>query len=112
MVVATCRPDHLKRGQWMFEALGLSQHTEAVYLAMLQMPEASLEQLARHVGIDEGQMRQALDDLARMSLVQGSAEADNPRAVDPQVGLSVLLARQQADVARRQQEVEESKAAF
>jgi Predicted transcriptional regulators len=97
----------------MFEALGLNPTTESVYLAMLELPQASLEDLARHLNLDRATLLEALDDLARMSLLHRPLAGPEPvRPVDPEVGLAALLARQQAEVARRQQELEESRAAF
>jgi len=97
----------------MFEALGLNPTTESVYLAMLELPEANLEDLARRLDLDRAQLLDALDDLARMSLLHRPVAGPEPvRLVDPEVGLAALLARQQTEVARRQQEIEESRAAF
>jgi DNA-binding CsgD family transcriptional regulator/sugar-specific transcriptional regulator TrmB len=96
----------------MFEALGLSGPAEAVYLAMLQHPDEDFDDLTRRLDLDQGQGRSALDDLARASLLQISAGNQPPRAVVPEVGLPVLLARQQAEIAHRHQKIEESKAAF
>jgi DNA-binding CsgD family transcriptional regulator/sugar-specific transcriptional regulator TrmB len=97
----------------MFEALGLNPTTESVYLAMLELPEASLAELARRLDLDRAQLLDALDDLARMSLLHRPVAGPEPvRLVDPEVALAALLARQQTEVARRQQEIEESRAAF
>ncbi|MGW4424616.1 LuxR C-terminal-related transcriptional regulator [Streptosporangium sp. NPDC004631] len=102
----------------MFEALGLSHLAESVYLTMLEFPEAGVEDLGRVLRLDDGQVREALNDLARMSLLRtppSGAPASGtqpPRPVSPEVGLSMLLARRHAEVARHQQEIEESRAAF
>ncbi|SCE98236.1 helix-turn-helix transcriptional regulator [Micromonospora mirobrigensis] len=97
----------------MFEALGINKLTEAVYLEMLQHPEADIVALGERLGLTEEQVREALDDLARMSLLRASwADPEALRPVDPEVGLSMLLAREEADLARRQQDIEESRAAF
>jgi DNA-binding CsgD family transcriptional regulator/sugar-specific transcriptional regulator TrmB len=97
----------------MLEALGLNPTTESVYRAILEIPDADIGYLTRHLGIDKAQLLDALDDLARMSLLHRSLDdPETVRLIDPEVGLAALVARQHADVARRQQEIEESRAAF
>lgn len=97
----------------MFEALGLSELTESVYLAMLRFPEAGIGDLSRMLNLEEREIRTALDDLARMSLLWTSmSDPENPRPVNLKVGLSALLAREEAEVARRRQGIEESRVAF
>ncbi len=97
----------------MFEALGLSAQTEAVYLALLNYPDAGTDEIAGQLNMSETQVREALDELARMSLLRDPEPGSAPlRLIDPQIGLSALLARQHAEVARRQLEIEESRAAL
>ncbi|MEV0605873.1 LuxR C-terminal-related transcriptional regulator [Polymorphospora rubra] len=97
----------------MFEALGINLRTEKVYLEMLKRPEADIEDLTRSLHLTEPEIREALDDLASMSLLRTSwTDPGTLRPVDPAVGLSVLLAREEAEVARRHQQIEESRAAF
>ncbi|MEU9890239.1 LuxR C-terminal-related transcriptional regulator [Sphaerisporangium sp. NPDC051011] len=97
----------------MFEALGLNSLTESVYLAMLRFPDAGVSDLTRTLAVDEDQVRAALDDLARMALLRTPASGtETPRPVNPKVGLSALLARKEAEVARRRQEIEETRVAF
>lgn len=97
----------------MFEALGLSNLAESVYLTMLEFPEAGVEELCRVLRLDRERLQEALEDLARMSLLNTPAsDARPPRPVSPEVGLAMLLARRHAEVARHQQEIEESRAAL
>ncbi|MFE9427516.1 LuxR C-terminal-related transcriptional regulator [Kitasatospora sp. NPDC006697] len=96
----------------MFEALGLSQLAESVYLAMLQHPDEGLDVLADRLDVDHDQLRVALDELTSISLLQVRPGRPAPRVVSPEVGLSALLARQQAEVARRHQQIEEGTAAL
>jgi sugar-specific transcriptional regulator TrmB/DNA-binding CsgD family transcriptional regulator len=97
----------------MFEALGFNDVAESVYLAMLERPQAGVEDLMQHLGMKEHQIRQALDDLARMSLLRISGSAPEVFVpVNPKTGLAALLARQQAELAKRQQELEESRASL
>ncbi|MEO3796644.1 LuxR C-terminal-related transcriptional regulator [Nonomuraea sp. B10E15] len=97
----------------MFEALGINDVAETVYLAMLEHPQAGVEDLMRNLGMEEHQVRQALDDLARMSLLRISGSAGEVLVpVNPKTGLAALLARQQTEIAKRQQELEESRASL
>src|SRR5512142_426883 len=96
----------------MLEALGLSRRTECVYLAMLRYADTGVVDLASKIGLDEPQVRDALDELARMSLLQSSpVDPQALRPVDPSAALQALVARRQAEFARLQQELEEGKAA-
>jgi DNA-binding CsgD family transcriptional regulator/sugar-specific transcriptional regulator TrmB len=98
----------------LFEALGLNALTESVYLAMLRHPDADLADIARQLDVDLAELSETLDDLERLSLLRtsSSACAAAVQPVRPEVGLAVLLAREQAGLARRQQRIEESTAAF
>ncbi len=94
----------------MLEVFGLTRAAEFVYLAMLEYPDLDIDDLARRLKLELPELRANLDDLARYSLVQTAADGKSRRAVNPEVGLSVLLAHQQADVSRRQAEIEEGRA--
>src|SRR5882672_7423572 len=96
----------------MLEVLGLSGLAETVYLAMLQFPEEGLDELVLWIGVGRDEVRAALDELTQISLLQLSTDPGRPRVVSPEVSLSVLVARKQAEVARHQQQIEESKAAL
>ena len=77
---------------------------------MVDSPEAGVADLAAALGKDESWVRQAMNQLAELSLVANAN--DNPTAmtaIDPEIALAALLARQQADLALRQQQVEESR---
>ncbi|WP_370950045.1 LuxR C-terminal-related transcriptional regulator [Amycolatopsis sp. cg5] len=98
----------------MLEALGLSKTSELVYLALLDYAGSDCHHLADHLDLTEREVCEALDELTRMALLQtgDNSRCRPPRLVDPEVGMAALIARQQADIARRQQEIEESKLAL
>ncbi|WP_026365424.1 helix-turn-helix transcriptional regulator [Promicromonospora sukumoe] len=97
----------------MLQGLGLSGTAESVYLQMLRDRDAGPDLLAAALGIDEAQVRDALDELSRLMLVEESWAGDEGfRPVSPEVGLAALLAREQAHVARRNQEIEEGRVAL
>ncbi|GAA4722687.1 regulatory protein, luxR family [Promicromonospora umidemergens] len=97
----------------MLQSLGMSGTAESVYLQMLRDRDAGPDRIADALGIDEAQVHDALDELSRLMLVEDSwAGDDGLRPVSPEVGLAALLAREQADVARRNQEIEEGRVAL
>lgn len=97
----------------MLRGLGMSGTAESVYLQMLRDRDAGPERIAESLGIDEAEVRDALDELSRLMLVEESWVGDDAlRPVSPEVGLAALLAREQAQVARRNQEIEEGRVAL
>ncbi|MGW4796402.1 helix-turn-helix transcriptional regulator [Nonomuraea sp. NPDC004297] len=97
----------------MSEALGFNDMAESVYLAMLEHPQAGVADLVRILDMEEPQVRKALNDLARMSLLRVSMSAPEVLVpVNPKTGLAALLARQKAEIAQRQQEFEMRRASF
>jgi DNA-binding CsgD family transcriptional regulator len=97
----------------MLEALGVDPSAETIYLAMLRQPNAGRAALAGSLGWTEEQVDAALDRLAQLSLLRPSFEDPRVlRPVSPAVGLEKLLARQEAELARRQHQIEEGRAAL
>jgi DNA-binding MarR family transcriptional regulator len=96
-------------GEQVLEVLGIDQEAESVYLALVQHPDLGVSDIAAKLRISEDQARQALDRLSALTLVR----TDDSRLslVEPDVSLSLLLARQAAEVARRQQALAEARAA-
>ncbi|MEX0173129.1 LuxR C-terminal-related transcriptional regulator [Streptomyces sp. LMG1-1-1.1] len=96
----------------MLAVLGLDARAESVYRAMLARPQDGVAGLAQQTGHTEEQVRDALDLLSELALVRPSAdEAGRIRAVSPDIGMEILMARQQAELAAQQQRVETSRAA-
>jgi sugar-specific transcriptional regulator TrmB/DNA-binding CsgD family transcriptional regulator len=96
----------------MLGVLGLHATSERVYRAMLDRPESGVTELGDVLGVTETDVRQALDQLFELSLVRAAADRpDVLHAISPKVGLQQALARQQADLARRQQQVVECQSA-
>ncbi|MFF6886048.1 LuxR C-terminal-related transcriptional regulator [Streptomyces sp. NPDC012421] len=96
----------------MLQALGLGAAVEAVYRGMLADPSGGVAELAARLGRTETQVREGLDQLVDLGLLKPSR--DDPgalRAVRPELGLEVLLRRQEQELVRRQQELENSRAA-
>ncbi|MFE2721608.1 helix-turn-helix domain-containing protein [Kitasatospora sp. NPDC059327] len=96
----------------MLTALGLDDVSEVVYRAMLARPQEGLAALGARLALPEDQVRKALDTLSELALLRPSADrAGELRAVSPEVGMEVLMARQQAELAAQQLRIEASRAA-
>ncbi|MEV7670271.1 LuxR C-terminal-related transcriptional regulator [Streptomyces sp. NPDC088752] len=96
----------------MLVELGLDSMAEAVYRAMLAHPQHGVRAIAHSLDLTENQVRHALDTLSELTLVRPSYEfQDQLRAVPPALGMEVLMARQQAELAARQQRLEASREA-
>ncbi|MFE7590386.1 helix-turn-helix domain-containing protein [Kitasatospora sp. NPDC057512] len=96
----------------MLAVLGLDTASEAVYRAMLARPQDGVLGLCGAVGLTEAQVRSALDTLSELALVRPSHERDGAlRAVSPDVGMEILMARQQAELAVQRQRIEASRVA-
>ncbi|MER5280748.1 helix-turn-helix transcriptional regulator [Streptomyces sp. NPDC002809] len=98
----------------MLGPLGLDATAEAVYRALLDRPHATPTEQRLHAALTGDQFEGALKKLAALALVRPAAGSDDGRlhAVSPRLGLEMLLARQRAEIASRQQQLEESRAAI
>ncbi|MEU8269177.1 helix-turn-helix transcriptional regulator [Sphaerisporangium sp. NPDC049002] len=87
----------------------LDTTAESVYQTVVENPNASTEKLAELMALSEVTVQFALEHLARLELITREAGYDGWTAIEPEVGLAALLARQQAELARHQQQVEDSR---
>ncbi|MEU6775250.1 LuxR C-terminal-related transcriptional regulator [Streptomyces sp. NPDC046759] len=79
---------------------------------MLANPHSGVTGLCSLLNLSEQEVRGALDQLSELALVRVSAEDPSQLyAVSPHVGMEVLLAQQQAQLAAHQQRLEASRAA-
>lgn len=96
----------------MLATLGLDATAEAVYRTMLARPRDGVHALAGHLGVSETAIRTSLDLLSELALIRPSYErAGELHAVPPEVGMEILMARQQAELAAQQLRIESSRAA-
>ena len=96
----------------MLENLGLEAQTEAVYRLMLEDPFRGISELASALNVPEGEICDALDTLADLSLVRSSGDTSGSlMPVSPQVGLEALVTSRQAIITREQQAMDECRAA-
>jgi len=96
----------------MLEALGMGHEAELVYRIILEHPTWGVAEIAKHLDWRDGTVRSAMDTLADLRLLRPSAEdPDRMRPVSPQIGLAALLVRSEAELSRRQSQIEASRAA-
>ncbi len=96
----------------MLSMLGLDATAEAVYRAMLAHPQDGTAALRQRLSLSDESVRQALDTLSELALLRPAhGRQGELRAVSPDVGMEILIARQQAELAAQQLRVEASRAA-
>ncbi|MEU9145826.1 LuxR family transcriptional regulator [Streptomyces sp. NPDC048349] len=85
----------------------------AVYRAVLLHREQSPDRLAERLSIPEQRVRESLERLVELALLRPSW--DDPadvRAVSPDLGLEMMLQREQQELALRQERVAQTRAAL
>ncbi|MEV7024829.1 helix-turn-helix transcriptional regulator [Kitasatospora sp. NPDC093558] len=96
----------------MLTAFGIDAVSDAVYRTMLAHPGEDVETVAAHLELDVPSVRAALASLSQLALLQPSnSSPDRLRAVSPDLGMEILLTRQQASIAAQQQRLEAARAA-
>lgn len=91
---------------------GLDALAESVYRALLTHPQDAPADLAARLERSPEEVDAALERLADLALVRPPGAAGRWRAVNPELGLAGLLARQEAETLRRQRELERSRGAL
>lgn len=96
----------------MLKSLGLDAVSEAVYRGLLARPRDGVSGLAERLGLTPEQVRHGLDTLSELALLRPSYDREGELwPVSPEVGLQMLMARQQAELAAHQKQLEDSRAA-
>lgn len=90
-------------------SLGIDSVAQSVYLTMVAQPQASVQKLAEQLDESDIAVSRALERLSHLSLVAPGDGATGWMPVEPEVGLTAVLARQQAELARHQLQVEDSR---
>ncbi|MEU2957246.1 LuxR C-terminal-related transcriptional regulator [Streptomyces xanthochromogenes] len=94
----------------MPENLGMEEDTELVYRTMLSHPDAGIDQIRELTRLPEADLKDQLARLSELALVRPAA--DDPgrmHAVAPRIGMKVLLAERQAELAAAQQQLEKAR---
>ncbi|MGW2083857.1 TrmB family transcriptional regulator [Streptomyces sp. NPDC001880] len=96
----------------MLEILGLDEISETVYRTVLEYPRVELAELGRRLRLPCVRLRQALDQLSELALIRPVVDQPSRfRAVDPEVGIQAVIARQQERLAAEQQRIEQIRVA-
>lgn len=95
----------------MLEPLGFDNASESVYMAILSNPGISADRLAALLTLSRGEVDRAIAQLAELTLLQLREHDQGLYAISPRIGMEILLAVQQAELASFQQRVEQSRAA-
>ncbi|MEG3629936.1 helix-turn-helix transcriptional regulator [Streptomyces poriticola] len=93
----------------MLQRLGLDRLTDAVYKQLIAGRHRGVEELADHLGVRADDVRLALEQLAKLDLLQPSGEGLGELA-DPRLALKALLLRQMTGIEDRLREFEEDRA--
>lgn len=81
---------------------------ESVYQTVLEQPRVNAAALTELMACSEVSVQFAVEQLASPGLITHEAQGDGWIAIEPEVSLAALLARQQSELARHQQQVEGS----
>src|SRR5215217_4830326 len=90
----------------MLNYLGLDTTTHRVYLTLASQQVASVDALCRMLDLPAPEVRAALDQLSELALAEWDESGHPTKVVDPAVGLKALLAKQRAELAERQSQIE------
>lgn len=97
----------------MLEPLGLTATAEATYRIILAHRDWGIREIADHLGLTVHEIKEALDQLAELMLVEKPSGSDRRlTATRPDVGLGALLANAQAQIDARQQQIATAAAAI
>lgn len=91
---------------------GLDALAESVYRVLLLYSEDGPPQIAERLSLAEDSVLASLERLADLALARPPGSSGRWRAVNPEAGLAALLARQEADAARRQSELDRDRGAM
>jgi DNA-binding CsgD family transcriptional regulator/sugar-specific transcriptional regulator TrmB len=90
----------------MLELFGLDITAQLVYRTLLTRPGLGVTELCETLELPESAVRQAIDSLLDTGMLRESREhVGRLRAVDPEVGLEVLLRRQEEELARQERDL-------
>jgi DNA-binding CsgD family transcriptional regulator/sugar-specific transcriptional regulator TrmB len=95
----------------MLETIGIDRATHDVYRSLLLHPSWTLEDIARETGLPAAEVRSALDRLTRLSLLHEAADHQFV-PVSPEIVLSPLLLRKEAELDEQRARLTQERAAL
>ncbi|MFI7503398.1 LuxR C-terminal-related transcriptional regulator [Streptomyces sp. NPDC049687] len=95
----------------MLETIGIDRPTHDVYRSLLLHPSWTLEDIARETGLSTTDVRSALDVLTQLSLLHEAADHQFV-PVSPDVILSPLLLRKEAELDEQRARLSQERAAL
>ncbi|MGP4051734.1 LuxR C-terminal-related transcriptional regulator [Streptomyces sp. 2A115] len=95
----------------MLETIGIDRPTHDVYRALLLNPSWTLEDIARETGLVTAEVRAALDRLTQLSLLHEATDHQFV-PVSPEVALSPLLLRKEAELDEQRARLSRERAAL
>lgn len=91
--------------------LGLAPDEETAYRAALERAAWTMTDFATRLGVPMGRVAGIVARLVDLDLVRTSADGDRLRPVNPQLGLTALIARREAEMVSSWHELERSRLA-
>jgi DNA-binding CsgD family transcriptional regulator len=91
--------------------LGVDPSAEAAYRAALERPAWTIEAFAQRMGLARADAVRLADRLAEVDLVRFDAGRTRLWPVSPQLGLTALIARREAELARSWHDLEQGRLA-
>jgi len=95
----------------LLSTFGIDATAESIYLSIVDNPMVDVAKLAEIMELSEAAVRTALDHLVELGLVTCDAAGDGCTAIEPEIGLATLLAQEQMELTRHQQQVEDTRLA-
>lgn len=91
--------------------LGLAPAEDAAYRAALERPSWTIGNFALRLGMPVPAATELVAGLVELDLVRANADGGRLRAVDPQVALTALIARREAEMVNARHELERARSA-
>lgn len=89
--------------------LGVDPHEETAYRTALERPSWTVRDLALRLGAPVPEVVDLMARLAELDLVRPSADGTRLRPVDPQLALTALIARREAEMVSARHELERAR---
>jgi DNA-binding CsgD family transcriptional regulator len=89
---------------------GLSEQAEAVWLALLETPDASIEAIGRSTCLSTGEVRASFAELLATGLARPESSCSGFGVHEPSIAIETLIARAERELASRRERLGEIRA--